>query len=179
VIALWAGILRALPESRLILKARALGDEAVAERVRSAFAALGVGQQRIDCRGWIAEGSALAFYHEADIALDPFPYNGATTTCEALWMGVPVIALQGEAHAGRVGASLLAAAGLGDLAAASEADYARLAIALANDRERLQRLRAELREVLARGPLGDEPAFARALEGAFRALWRTWCEAPG
>jgi predicted O-linked N-acetylglucosamine transferase (SPINDLY family) len=120
----------------------------------------------------------LAAYHQVDIALDPFPYNGTTTTCEALWMGVPVVTLRGDRHVGRVGASLLTQVGLPDLIAASVEEYVEVAAALAVDAARLNELRRSLRQRMAASPLCDGRAFARKIESAFRGMWRKWCEAP-
>ena len=121
----------------------------------------------------------LAVYDRVDIALDPFPYNGTTTTCEALWMGVPVVTLRGDRHAGRVGASLLSQIGLTDLIADSVEEYVEIAVALAGDPGRLADLRRSLRPRLAASPLCDGRAFARKIEAAFRQMWQMWCEAPG
>jgi predicted O-linked N-acetylglucosamine transferase (SPINDLY family) len=120
----------------------------------------------------------LALYHRVDIALDPFPYNGTTTTCEALWMGVPVVTLRGDRHAGRVGASLLSQIGLTDLIANSVEEYVEIALALAGNPGRLDDLRGALRPRIAASPLCDRRAFARKMEGAFRTMWEAWCEAP-
>jgi protein O-GlcNAc transferase len=126
---------------------------------------------------WEPSGSAhLAYYERVDVALDPFPYNGTTTTCEALWMGVPVVTLRGDRHAGRVGASLLTQIGLMDLIANSVEEYLEIAVALARNPERLDYLRRSLRPRMAASPLCDGPAFARKMEATFRTMWRNWCE---
>ncbi|MBI4183153.1 MAG: tetratricopeptide repeat protein [Proteobacteria bacterium] len=175
-IAAWARLLSAVPEAGLLLKYRGLDDPGLAARVRAAFAAEGVGPDRLTLRGRDPGlGAHFAAYHQVDVALDSFPYNGTTTTCEALWMGVPVVTLAGKTHAARVGASLLSAAGLGDLVAGDEEGYVALAAALAADRAQRGRLRAELRPRLAASPLMDASGLARALEGAYRSLWREWC----
>jgi protein O-GlcNAc transferase len=175
-IAAWAGILGRLPGARLILRARALGDGASAARVAAAFAAHGIAPERLGLRGWAA-ASHLEAYGEIDIALDPFPYGGVITTLEALSMGVPVISLTGERVLGRYGGVFLNSLGLGDLAVGDAAAYVEAAVGLAHDHERRTRLRSSLRSRLAASRLADGQAFARALEGAYRLMWRRWCEA--
>jgi predicted O-linked N-acetylglucosamine transferase (SPINDLY family) len=178
VIALWSAILHAVPGSRLILKSASLTDIATREPYYREFEKHGIMRARLDFRGlnWkLADHQSV--YNEIDIALDPFPYNGATTTCEALWMGVPVITLAGKAHAGRVGVSLLTQAGLTELIAESPDDYVRIAAELANSPARLSELRSTLRRRMVASPLCDAKAFAQAVEDAYRVMWREWCEA--
>lgn len=177
VVRSWAGILEAVPDSRLILKASAFADEEARERLIAHFLAQGVGRQRLELIAWVSSSfKHLHHYHRVDIALDPFPYNGTTTTCEALWMGVPVITLAGETHAGRVGVSLLTRAGLPELIAESPEDYVKIAVTLASDLKRLTDLRQGLRERLQRSPLMDAAGFTRSLEQAYREMWRKYCE---
>ena len=175
-IAAWSALLAAVPGSRLVLKSASLSTAATAARIRAAFAALGVSGDRIDLLGH-AESPAehLAQYARIDIALDPFPYNGTTTSCEALWMGVPIITLRGHRHAARVGASILTQVGLGACIAEDSASYVTLARDLATDPACLAGLRAGLRERIAASRLCDAPAFARDVEAAYRTMWRTWC----
>jgi predicted O-linked N-acetylglucosamine transferase (SPINDLY family) len=117
----------------------------------------------------------LRMYADIDVALDPFPWNGHATACEALLMGVPVVALRGRAHAGRMTASALTAVGLGELVADSPEEYGRVAAGLAGDVPRLAALRADLRTRLRVSPLCDGPGYVRGLEAAYRAMWRRWC----
>jgi len=173
VVALWSRLLRELPSSRLVLKSRGLGDTAVAARIRAAFAAAGVDPARLTLNGdELSVAAHLALYHGIDLALDPFPYNGTTTTCEALWMGVPVLTLAGRTHVARVGASLLTHACLADWIATSPDDYVARAIAAAHDLARLAELRRALRERLRASPLCDAARFTRGLEVAYEAMAR-------
>jgi predicted O-linked N-acetylglucosamine transferase (SPINDLY family) len=179
VISLWARILKALPRSRLVLKYKSLSDSATRERYMSLFAENGIASERIELAGWIPAGADhLALYHKADIALDTFPYNGTTTTCEALWMGLPVITLAGNRHAGRVGASLLTQTGLTQFIADTQDRYVELAVALATDLDRLASLRATLRDRVAKSALCDGAVFTRELEEAYRDMWQQWCARP-
>ena len=114
-------------------------------------------------------------HQKIDIALDPFPFNGGTTTCETLWLGVPVITLTGQTFVSRVGYMLLKTLGLEDLAAPDKDSYVEIAVALASDLERLAALRKELRDRFNASPLRDEAEFTRDIESAFQQMWRTWC----
>jgi predicted O-linked N-acetylglucosamine transferase (SPINDLY family) len=172
-IALWADVLRAAPQARLVIKAKALADEGTRGRVAQKFAAAGIDPARLGLSGWIPEDAGhLAAYQDIDVALDTFPYNGTTTTCEALWMGVPVLTLAGRGHAARVSASLLAAAGLADWIAAAAEDFVARARAAADALPALAILRAGLREKMRRSPLCDARAHARGVEAAYRAMWK-------
>ena len=172
-VALWARILHAVPGARLFLKDRAMAEPAYQGWVRERFRAHGVAPERILCAGWrMSDADHYGAYGHMDLALDPFPYNGTTTTCEALWMGVPVVTLAGRRHSGRVGVSLLSALGMEAFIAADEEAYLATAVALARDPARLADLRAGLRPRMAASPLCDGPRFAAAFEGALRDLWR-------
>jgi predicted O-linked N-acetylglucosamine transferase (SPINDLY family) len=175
----WAALLKKVPDSRLLLKSRALvQDSFIAKRIRDEFATRGVEPTRIDLAGWVDSPQGhLDAYRQVDIAMDTFPYNGTTTTCEALWMGVPVIALRGQVHAARVGASLLPAVGLADLVAEDADGYVAAAASLAADKDRLALLRSGLRQRMAASPLCDEKAFVARFESTIRRLWREWCAA--
>jgi protein O-GlcNAc transferase len=176
VVALWAEVLRAVPQARLLLKASGSGDPTAQHHLRRAFAAAGVEPDRIEFAPYAATARAhLESYREVDVALDTFPYNGTTTTCEALWMGVPVVTLVGERHAARVGASLLSAAGFAAGIAERPTDYVTTARLLAEQRQLLAALRANLRADMAHSPLCDAAGHARALEEAYRAVWHIWC----
>lgn len=176
VIKVWAQVLAAVPNSRLMLKSFALSSVRGRKRIVDGFAAQGIPAERLDLVGWSAETqSHLELYNKVDIALDTFPYNGTTTTCEALWMGVPVVCLEGERHSARVGASLLNVVGLRELLAQDIEGFVRIAAELAADPERLTALRTGLRERVAASPLLDHAGFARNLESAYREMWRAYC----
>ncbi|MEO7727601.1 MAG: hypothetical protein ABIS45_10145 [Burkholderiales bacterium] len=175
-ILLWSRILAGVPEARLALKSNALKFPDTVDRVLDSFERAGVDPARVEVRGWIDERREhLDLYGGIDIALDTFPYNGTTTTCEALWMGVPVITLAGEVHMSRVGASILQSVGLDTLIAHNAADYVHIAIGLAHDAARRRQLRSELRARLAASPLLDHQAFTRKLETHYRQAWQVWC----
>ena len=169
---LWAKILTAVPDSRLMLKCAPLNFPDTVDRLTEALEECGIEPSRVELRGWTSgRDQHLDAYAEIDIALDTFPYNGTTTTCEALWMGVPVVTLAGEVHMSRVGASLLHCAGLDDLVAQDEAQYVRIAAALAGDVERREGLRSGLRARLLGSSLLDHAGFTRKLESVYRAAW--------
>ena len=172
VVRLWARVLEAVPGARLMLKyVDWFSDPAVRGRFARLFEENGVAPDRLDFRGRdLRRSDQLALLNEADVALDPFPFNGSTTTFEALWMGVPVVTLAGERFVGRVGASVLAALGLEELTATDEAGYVARAVALAEDRRRLADLRRTLRPRLAASPLCDAPGYTRIFEDALRRM---------
>ncbi len=176
VLDLWANLLKHVPGSRLLLKHRWLGFADMRVRMRDLFERRGVAHDRIELAGKLeSTAEHLAAYGGVDIALDTFPYNGATTTCESLWMGVPVVTLAGDRHAARVGASLLTRVGLQDLVAESPEAYVEIAARLAADLPALSRLRAGLRGRVAASVLCDGARFTRQLEAAYRTMWRDWC----
>lgn len=174
-IAAWAAILTRVPDARLFLKAKPLADDGTRRRLAQRFTEHGVDAERLVMTGWIVDGNHLAVYNRVDVGLDTFPYNGTTTTCEALWMGVPVVTVAGDRHAARVGASLLTRVGLDELIADEPEAYVAYAVALANDRARLSALRTSLRATVARSALCDAHRFTRTIEAAYRDLWRAWC----
>jgi predicted O-linked N-acetylglucosamine transferase (SPINDLY family) len=172
VLTLWAQVFRAVPDSRL----RLLAPEGSArQRPRELLAALGIAPERLEFVGTCPRDEYLRSYGGIDIALDPFPYNGITTTCDALWMGVPVVTFAGETAASRAGLGLLSTVGLPELAGRDAEEFVQIAVALACDLPRLAALRAGLREKMERSPLMDAPGFARNLEAAYREMWRAWC----
>lgn len=175
VLELWASVMKATPGSRLVLKWRSLEDPLTRRRIGRAFGALGIAAERLEFRGSIPHVQMLDEYGGIDIALDPFPFCGGLTSCEALWMGVPVVTLPGERPVSRQTLGFLQVLGLQELAADSPDDYVRIATALAADPQRRAELRRTLRPLMAASPLCDPARFTPALEAAFRHMWRRWC----
>lgn len=169
---LWRRVLDAVPGSRLLLKSSGLDPE----RWRATLNRAGIGPERSELLPMSPDVPAhLARYAEVDIALDPFPYNGTTTTCEALWMGVPVVTLAGDRHAARVGASLLSAVSRSGWVASDPEGYVRIAAGLAAAPELRARLRTGLREEMRRSPLLDHAGQARRFGDAIQGCWAAWC----
>ena len=176
VIALWSQILHSVPNSRIILKIRWFDDEKTRQRYLTMFAENGIENERIKLIGLIPDSSHhLAFYGNIDIALDPFPYHGTTTTCEALWMGVPVISLAGNTHASRVGVSLLSSVEMSELIATTKEEYLTKAVNLARDLNKLSELRSQMRQRLASSPLCDPISHTKIMEETYRQLWKKYC----
>jgi predicted O-linked N-acetylglucosamine transferase (SPINDLY family) len=170
---LWAGALAAVPAARLFVKARGLDEPETQTRLRAAFAARAIDPARVDLAGFATSLEAhIARYAEIDVALDTVPYNGTTTTCEALWMGVPVVTLAGDRHAARVSASILARIGAQGWAARDTAGYAAVAAGLVADAGSLARIRAGLRARMAGSALCSGVRLARELEALYRGLWQ-------
>jgi predicted O-linked N-acetylglucosamine transferase (SPINDLY family) len=173
---MWARILGAVPNSRLFFRARGMTDARFQQDILPIFERHGVNSERITILGHARSViDNLRDYHNLDIALDTFPYHGTTTTCESLYMGVPVITLAGRSHVSRVGVSLLQSVGIPDLIAETADDYVSAAIALANDLRRLLDLRKSLRGMVLASPLTDNITFTRHLEAAYRLMWQRWC----
>ena len=174
-IALWARVLHAVAESSLVFFAVPAGRAEA--RLRSGFGEHGIDAQRLQFRRRMSHEDFLEAHGEIDVALDPYPYHGTTTTCFSLWMGVPVLALAGPTTASRIGASLLPAAGFPHLVAATPEEFVSIAAGLARDPAALATFRKNARERMLVAPLTDGAACARALEQAFRSMWRAWCVA--
>ncbi len=178
IIALWSRLLHEVPGSRLVLKAMDLTDPDIRALVLARFTACGVNPQRVeflDPPAGMMEH--LALYSRIDVALDPMPYQGTTTTCEALWMGVPVVTMAGVMHAGRVGVSLLNSVGAPELIARDADDYVNIAAALCRDQSRLAAYRSTLRPRMLESPLMDRAGFARQMGEGLREMWRDYCHA--
>lgn len=172
VLDVWARVLLAVPGSRLLLKTALLGEEHVRRTTLGRFAQRGIAAERLLCEGRSPRAELLASYHRVDIALDPFPYPGGTTSVEALWMGVPVLTRQGDRFLSRVGETITRNAGFADWVARDDADYVALAVARSRDLAALAGLRAGLRERLLQSPVVDAPRFARHLEAALQGMWQ-------
>jgi protein O-GlcNAc transferase len=176
VVQLWARVLQAVPGSRLLLKYRQLEDASVRQHTCERFAVHGIAHERLVFQGQSSREDYLAAYHQVDIALDPFPFPGGTTTVEALWMGVPVLTLQGERFLARQGVGLLMNAGLPQWVAADADDYVARAVAHTSDLQALATLRSRLRQQVLASPIYDAERFAQHFEAALRGMWEQWCQ---
>lgn len=173
---LWAEILHDQPDSRLLLKCQAMNDLELRQDCLARFAALGISAERLELHGYAESIEAhLDLYAKVDIALDSLVYNGATTTCEALWMGVPVISLSGETHASRMTRSILHAANLSDWVAETPAEFRSKVLELSQDPQHLATLRSQMRTHLQASPLMDGAGFTQRLEATYRRLWEEYC----
>ena len=178
VVAAWSEILLRTPGSRLSLKYNGLDDPALRTRYLDLFANRGIDPDRIVFEGKSPKPALLAAYGRVDVALDPFPFSGCLTTCDALWMGVPVVTCPGDTFAARFSLSHLASIGLLETVARDLGDYVVRAVELAQDLPRLAALRAEIRPRMAASPLCDGDRLARNLHEALRAAWQEWCTSP-
>lgn len=176
VLDLWAEVLLAVPNSRLRWQYKSFSDEAIASDLKQRMAQRGIESHRIELFGAVLREAYLAAHHEVDVILDTFPFNGGTTTCEALWMGVPTLTLAGDRLIARQGASLLTAAGLSDWVAESRSDYINKAKSFCSDLNQLANLRSSLRAQVLASPLFDGQRFAKNMEKAF---WEMWAESQG
>ncbi len=176
-IELWAALLHVVPGSRLLMVTVPEGEarQALAQQ----FAALGVDTRRLEFRGKQSNEAFRRLLQTVDISLDPLTVNGATTTCESISLGVPVISLIGNRYLSRAGLSILSAAGLGDFAAESPEAYIKIACDLAADLPLLADIRSRLPAQVAASPLVDVTKFTRNLEALYREAWGEWCESGG
>jgi protein O-GlcNAc transferase len=173
-ITLWGRLLHELPASHLLLTR--VPEGSARQLLLDRFMMQGIGPDRLRLHGWLSQTELYAMSNAIDIALDPFPYNGTTTTCELLWMGIPVVALIGETSVSRSGFALLSSVGLEALCAHNQDEYVKIALELAGDPARLADLRAGMRTRMADSPLRDEAGFAHDIEEAYRSMWIRWCE---
>jgi predicted O-linked N-acetylglucosamine transferase (SPINDLY family) len=171
-LAAWSRLLQAVPGSRLLLHAHPGSHR---QRVREFLAGQGISAERLAFIDFLPMAEYFAVYQRIDVALDPFPYGGGTTTCDALWMGLPVVSLAGQTAVGRGGVSILSNLGLPELVARDPEQYVRIAAELAQDLSRLSGLRATLRDRMRASPLMNAPRFARNVEAAYRKMWQRWC----
>jgi protein O-GlcNAc transferase len=164
-------VLNAVKGSRLLMHCP---EGATRQRVRAFFDAKGIAAERLEMVSYLSRWDYLKLYQRIDLGLDPFPCNGMSTTCDALWMGAPVLTLPGGMPVSRAGLSILSNIGLEELAASSEEDYVRLAVKLAGNLPRLAELRFMLRPQMQASPLMDAPRFAWNVENAYRFMWEHW-----
>lgn len=176
VLETWAEVLAAVPDSRLLCKYGGFSDETLRGRFTSFFVKRGIDEARLEFMGRVPHSEHLPTYNRVDIALDPFPYPGVTTSVEALWMGVPVVTLAGESFISRQGAGLLKLAGLPEWAACSREEYVAKAVEFAARLDHLAQIRGRLRETLQSTALLDSRRFAVQFESLVRGIWRTWCD---
>jgi predicted O-linked N-acetylglucosamine transferase (SPINDLY family) len=174
---LWLPLLAALPDSTLTLRSPGLANPDTRTALAARFAAGGVVESRLIMlpRDMSLEEHFLARYQAIDVALDSFPYNGTTTTCEALWMGVPVLTLQGRTHVARTTAGILRAIGLDELIATTPRQFVDIGVALCADGPRMRRLREGMRARMQASPLMDPVSLTREIERALRSAWVEWC----
>jgi predicted O-linked N-acetylglucosamine transferase (SPINDLY family) len=171
---LWARILQQVKNSKLVLLTWPGNHR---QRTAEFLSAHGIAPQRLIFPDKTpTHGEYLQLYHEIDLGLDAYPYNGHTTSMDSLWMGVPVVSLYGPMAVSRAGLSQSSNLGLADLATESAEDYVRIAAELAGDLPRLSELRRNLRQMMRQSPLMDAPKFARNIEAAYRQMWHTWCK---
>jgi predicted O-linked N-acetylglucosamine transferase (SPINDLY family) len=174
VIALWAKVLDKVTASRLMLEINGIDNPVFRSETESRFAKLGIPVERLILIPR-KKGNQYVLYNRIDVALDPFPCNGGTTSLDTVWMGVPFVTLAGKHFSSRLGVTVLTNAGLPELIAHSEDDYLNIATALALDYARLKTIRAGLRERVKVSPLMDAPRFTAHLEQAYRGMWQNWC----
>jgi protein O-GlcNAc transferase len=174
-IALWARVMAEIPDCRLFLKSGRFDDPALRREAIDQLAAHGVGESRLLVEGFTTREELMAAYNCVDIGLDPFPYNGCTTTIEALWMGVPVVALRGRRSVARASEAILTVIGRPDLVAADADAYVSIVKTLAADRKALDEMHGTLRAMTESSPICDCRQFARDTVQLYRQMWRTWC----
>ncbi|MGC3991953.1 MAG: hypothetical protein QM796_20135 [Chthoniobacteraceae bacterium] len=168
---LWAQILKQTPHSTMVIQGGGLNEEATQKRIIDVMQAVGVDRSRLEILGATSLAAYFQRMADCDVALDTFPFNGGTTTCHKLWMGLPVVTLEGKSHVSRMGCSILNCVGLGELVAKTPEEYIQIAVKLAHDPERLTALRVGMRDRLRASPLLDEETYTRNLEAAYESFW--------
>jgi protein O-GlcNAc transferase len=177
VLKVWCHILRRIPNSKMILKCKPFASKTVQVRTWSKFEANGINHNRVVLLGLQAmSNDHLKTYDHVDISLDSWPYAGTTTTCEALWMGIPTITLKGQSHCQNVGVSLLTQLGLEELIANSEEEFINIAVNLATNIPKLAQIRDNMRPRMLQSPLCDDASFIKHYEKTLRGLWLTHCQ---
>ena len=169
---LWARVMREVTHSRLLILAK---EGSHRQRTKEFLTQQGVAQERVEFAGMRARREYLELYRGIDVVLDTFPYNGHTTSLDALYMGVPVVSLYGETPVSRAGLSQLSNLGLPELVTPDKEEFVRIAVELARDTERLKALRVTLRERMQGSAIMDAEKWTRQIEAAFREMWRRWC----
>eukprot|EP00667_Euglena_gracilis_P002913 EG_transcript_2919 len=173
----WSEILKQVPEMRVVLKSKPLACERVRRDMTTLFTVHGIAPERINCAGIIPIHNAhLSAYNEMDICLDCWPYAGTATSCEALYMGCPLVTLKGAHHVQNVGVSLLNTIGFPELVTETKEEYIRVVVELARDTERMARYRKEIRQRMLQSPLCDGAKYVEQVEGHFRRVWHTYCD---
>ena len=175
ILSLWVQVLHSNDGSRLVLKSRAGDDDGVRQIYHRQFERLGISPDRIEMHGQKPAIEYMKLYNSVDIALDTYPYNGTTTTCDAMWMGVPVISMFGKHHASRVGLSILTRVELESLAVSRRSEFVTKATALAQNLEALVDMRFSMRQRMTKSTLCNARAFAHSVESAYRQMWHKWC----
>jgi len=175
VVKVWAEVLRGVPRSRLLMKYDALNTQVMSGRFQGWFAKEGISRERLEFQGKSLLGEYLESYGQIDILLDPFPYQGGSTTFDALWMGLPIVAMNGRLAVSRSTAGILKTVGLPDTIADSPQQYVKAAVFLAGIVGKIPDMRRNIRQALQSSPYMDETGFTRDLEAAYRDMWRTWC----
>jgi predicted O-linked N-acetylglucosamine transferase (SPINDLY family) len=173
---LWAQVLKAVPDSRLLLKAPSFKDESAIKVFRERLEKEGVDASRLEFRGPVGLTDMMAEYADVDIALDPVPYNGGTTTLQAMWMGVPVVVKEGNNFVSRMGASFMRAAALPEWVAKDDVEYVKIAAHMARDRKALLKLKQGLRERQLALPAWNVDTYTRDMEKALRSMWMQFCK---
>jgi predicted O-linked N-acetylglucosamine transferase (SPINDLY family) len=175
-LSLWARVLKAVPQSRLLIKAPSFTDEAAKRMVGQRLEALGVDLSRVEFRGPVGLTDMMAEYADVDIALDTVPYNGGTTSLQALWMGAPLVTQRGGSYVSRMGASFMRAAALPEWVAKDDAEYVKIAARMAKDRKALLKLKQGLRERQLALPAWNIDTYTRDMEKALRSMWTKFCK---
>ena len=176
VVRLWSAILHLVPQSQMLLKWHGMEAATKQERIQQWFVEDGISSERVQFKGASLTTKYLEDYGDIDVALDPFPYNGGSTTLDTLWMGVPLVTLAGRLPVQRCGATFLTTIGLPDFIAQTPEQYLKIALYLAAVVPKMPDLRQEIRRALVSSPLMDEIGIVRDVENAYREMWRTWCQ---